>query len=541
MGFGGRRPLRTTLFGISATILLVAAIVLGGLFTGCDYVMAEFVERREETPGMLMVGVTSAAVLLVLFLVGAVNGLLRLHRQRALRPWPVTPSSHAGCAGRLIFLVAFTLVAIQAAEALVGAGHVESEGWVIWTAIPIGAVLLLLPEFTIVGQKVLGLASRCADRCLRPDNSEAEHPNPGATILRWFATSLVQIVTQPIRVYFHPTWPAVLMTALLHWFVFGTTIWFLERHGAPTVTSFGDESFIENVRLSLFLFAAYLVSHGMEGALPMTWSARLCAILALVLFLVGVAVYGSALARRRERLLQRQLRTKPTVLPMFGHILLAGDGHSVRLLLHQLNDHGLDRDVVVVGEGSSTVAVTGLRSVEHLVWSVDGNLWEQDIREQASVRYADKLIIAGASYDPDFVVRTAIAVEAENETIETVVDLPAEQAKFLRPALTSKLSAENDTVLRWEARRPHVGRDFHAIPHLAGLFRGLLRYRAVEGPGGEPETNASHVRFRCERYRDMSRDAVARRAWKRRIMPVYLAGSPPGRSSTGPRQLLFVE
>ncbi|MEM9599021.1 MAG: hypothetical protein AAGD06_32435, partial [Acidobacteriota bacterium] len=306
--------------------------------------------------------------------------------------------------------------------------------------------------------------------------------------LKWVMVFLARLVTQPVRSYFYPTLGDLLLVCILHWFIFGTAIWMVEadaskRKAFDSIAVFGQEFLT-----ALWHFAVYLVSAGMDGGIPETVPGRFLALTALVLFIVILAAYSSAIHETRERLNLRRLRSKPRYLPMFGHFLVTGDIPAIRMLLHQFESYGVCQDVVVATRTASTSAVVGLGRLEPVVWAIEGDLWEGDVRHRAYVRHASALVVAGASLGPNDTVRTVLAVEGENSLVQSAVDARRQDLRILRQALRSKDGRKRtgpreheDLLLSWRSRRSKMQEDLIRIPQLQQFLLDLIRYRPHPG------------------------------------------------------------
>ena len=379
---------------------------------------------------------------------------------------------------RLGMLIVLGAVAHQfSREVIAGDRFAPNQAWLPYLFFGVAGTLLFAPELSqAIGRicfaclRWLGQRLEIAeDLALRRSHREAGWWSRTlgwllhfiVVSIKWTIVFSVRLATQPIRAYFYPTFGNLLLFCILHWFFFGTVIWMIEARALShdvfgSVTVFGQE-----LLAALWHFAVYLVSAGMDGGLPKTQLGRFLALIALVLFLVILAIYGSAIHETRERLNLRRRRGKPKYLPMFGHFLITGDIPAIRMLLHQFESYGACQDVVVATKRASTAAIVGLEQLEPLVWAIEGGLWEEDVRKRANVRHASALVVAGASLSDNDTVRTVLSVEGDSPLVQSAVDARRQDLTILRQALRSK--------------------DGHHGLFIGGLCLGFCHFRCCPG------------------------------------------------------------
>jgi hypothetical protein len=413
-----------------------------------------------------------------------------------------------------------------------------------WLALNIAVGLLLFKEliiaikylFTILGVVLRGVARifgfinkkvRPALEFLRKRKTAVVAEYLVRRGYRCLIIFLVRLVVFPIRTYFHPTVHAFLLVVFLLWLLTAGSVWVVEtlgymEAGSRTLTS--PESFLD----SLIRVAIYLVSSGLENSLPRTFSGKVVVILSVIVFLVLFALFTISYRERRERIIQRRLRTLPRTLPMFGHILVTGDISSVRMLLHQFDYYGVNQDIVVATENATTAALVGLRQFEATVWAVDGNLWEYDVMRQARVRSASELLVLGSSLDAVTVLRTVLSVEREQPLVRTSVDASSDDSTIFDRFLST-----DDIKLDWESRAQAFKEDIERIPFLCDLLMDLVSSKKRKEPPRDVVIVRRLFKWRVLRSAPFGErdDQIANYAYRKGVVPLDI-GTKEIRSSS---------
>lgn len=370
-------------------------------------------------------------------------------------------------------------------------GSRRPEGWVVFWFLGFLAVLFLLPELAQlarsagrpIGRGIQGLANWAGVR-LRSGASAARWPAWLASrsllallkLLRAGWVYFTRLVTLPVRTYYNPTVTAVLSTALIHWFLVACAVYFLETQHELFRSGLDDGPWAQNGLIyTLWCMAVYFTNQSLDDV-ALSDAAKVVSLCGLVFFLLMMTAYAASFRERRERRIHRRLRNKPRFLPMQDHYLVAGDLFSVRLILQQFQHYGISQDIVVAGLDPATATVAGLDRLESMVWAVEGNLWEREVRRQARAEQAAELVVAAANLKSGEAWRTVAAVEGDRPRVVTVVDARKGDDEIIEKVLSPRPGDPTDLHLRWDRRRAGFHATCRKIPGFVELVRDLVSF-----------------------------------------------------------------
>lgn len=405
--------------------------------------------------------------------------------------WPRVSFTTTSFVTRLGIFLLLAFLAQSLHENLQVLSARQPEGWTAWWIF--GALTLvlfsqeLLRFFSFL--RVFGLENVC-QRLQKWENACKDHRRHASSwafkgllyvldgllsLLRLMVLFTSRILTYPIRTYYHPTATTIFTSLMLHWLAVGCLVWMVERRFDQATAGVVESGLSREFLDTLWRIGMFLVNHSFDQE-PLSLEGKVFSLLGMITFLILLAVYGNAVREARERLTLQRLPTKPRLLPMYGHSLVTGDITAIRMLLHQFQHHGIAQDVVVATRNASTATVTGLGQLSDLVWSVEGNLWEEEVRKAAGVDHANELIVLGATLEPIEISRTIAAIESDNRCVNSVIDARYQDRDDNR-LIRAAVQPNQDFLLDWSARRPHLRACFLAIPRLCELLTEVLHYR----------------------------------------------------------------
>lgn len=375
-------------------------------------------------------------------------------------------------------------IAVRGHERLDPYSPLRTEGWIVFWGLGGLAVLILLPELVQLTRSGVRPLAKGIARWANRQAAKLRHTSdarPWAWLLARSSLGLlmlarvvwiygVRFLALPVRTYYNPTVTAVVSTALVHWFLVAGVVFGLEAQSNPDDGPLAGEGLI----YTLWRMAVFFTNQSLDDE-PLSFEARVVALAGLVVFLLMMTAYAASFREERERRIHRRLRNKPRFLPMQDHSLVVGDLFSIRLILQQFEHYGRNQDIVVAGLDPATATVAGLDRLEPMVWAVEGNLWEREVRRQAKVERAAELVVAAANLKRGEAWRTVAAVEGDRPCVVTVVDAREEDDRIIEKVL-SKHGGDPDLNLRWDRRRAGFRATCREIPGFAELIRDLVSF-----------------------------------------------------------------
>jgi len=376
-------------------------------------------------------------------------------------------------------------IAVRGHERLDPYSPLRTEGWIVFWGLGGLAVLILLPELVQLTRSGVRPLAKGIARWANRQAAKLRHisdARPWAWLLARSSLGLlmlarvvwiygVRFVALPVRTYYNPTVTAVVSTALVHWFLVAGVVFGLEAQSNPDDGPLAGEGLI----YTLWRMAVFFTNQSLDDE-PLSFEARVVALAGLVVFLLMMTAYAASFREERERRIHRRLRNKPRFLPMQDHSLVVGDLFSIRLILQQFQHYGRNQDIVVAGLDPATATVAGLDRLEPMVWAVEGNLWEREVRRQAKVERAAELVVAAANLKRGEAWRTVAAVEGDRPRVVTVVDARKEDDEIIEKVLSARPDDPRDLDLSWDRRREGFRATCREIPGFAELIRDLVSF-----------------------------------------------------------------